>query len=58
MFVFDKAYLKFKPFNMLDTFIGDNPREIIRNRATAYYTDGTYFNFFQKNGMSLIGSSD
>ena len=47
----------FKPFNMLDTFIGDNPREIIRNRATAYYTDGTYFNFFQKNGMSLIGSS-
>lgn len=47
----------FEPLGMSETFIGDNPREIIKNRATAYYTEGSYFSFFQKNGMSLIGCS-
>ncbi len=47
----------FKPLGMNHTFVGNDPKEIIKNRATAYYQEGDKFNFHQQNGMSLIGSS-
>ena len=47
----------FKPLGMTQSFANDNPDEIIRNRATAYYSTADGFQYRQENGMALIGSS-
>jgi len=47
----------FMPLQMNSTFINDNPKKIIENRAVAYYSNERGYSFEQNNGMSLIGSS-
>ena len=47
----------FTPLKMEDSFVNDNPLEIIEDRAVAYYSTPINFSFQQDNGMSLIGSS-
>ena len=47
----------FAPLDMTSTFVNDNPRQVIPNRAIAYYGGNGDFHFQQENGMSLIGSS-
>ncbi len=47
----------FSPLKMMSSFANDNPYEIIKNRAVAYYSKDSSFSFDQNNGMSLIGSS-
>lgn len=47
----------FTPLTMMDSFVNDNPYEIIDHRAVAYYSSGSSFSFQQNNGMALIGSS-
>lgn len=47
----------FSPLKMEDSFVNDNPYEIIDNRAVAYNSQAPNFSFLQNNGMALIGSS-
>lgn len=47
----------FAPLGMKNSFANDNPKELFKNRALAYYQDGDQFSFEQNNGMYLIGSS-
>ncbi|PQJ78085.1 serine hydrolase [Polaribacter porphyrae] len=47
----------FIPLKMKNTFVNDNPSQLIKNRAIAYYKNESSFSYQQNNGMSLIGSS-
>ncbi|MDW3648765.1 MAG: serine hydrolase domain-containing protein [Bacteroidia bacterium] len=47
----------FDPLEMEFSFANDNPDEIIKNRATAYYFQDGKLAYRQENGMALIGSS-
>ncbi len=47
----------FKKLNMEQSFVNDDPKLVIKNRAVAYYGSEKEFSFDQNNGMALIGSS-
>lgn len=47
----------FEELAMTNSFVNDDPKKVIQNRAVAYYKAASEFSFDQNNGMSLIGSS-
>lgn len=47
----------FIPLQMKNSFVNDNPFEVIQDRVIGYNEGDPDFSFNQNNGMSLIGSS-
>ena len=47
----------FRPLQMNDTFVNEDPSSIINNRVMAYNPTQNGFSYNQSNGMALIGSS-